>query len=415
MLYAGHVGTGFDARELARVMKRLDPFETDVCPFMTRPATNERPHWVRPTLVAEIKFTEWTADGMLRHPVYLGLRHDKKPRDVVREPQRHLRATTVRLKPDTTPNRTTVRLKRDATPDQQTHDATDTDGDKTDGQYVVSGFSRTLIDQLNAIEESRRDGVLLLPNADRPLVMKRYPNGIAGQAFYQHQVRHAPDGVRVETPRVASGVPQFVGGTLKTLLHMTQLAAISQDPWFSRVQSIEDADHVALDLDPAPGVTFDRVLDVARWIRDELDARGAIGLPKTSGADGLHIYVPLPPRMPYKVGLLFCQIIATIVTQKHPKVATIERSVQVRGARVYIDYLQNILGKTLAAAYSARASDYAGASAPLSWREVERGGRREDFTIRTVPARIEKVGDLWAALRTAKGVDWSRVTGKKAR
>src|SRR5205814_1415823 len=130
---------------------------------------------------------------------------------------------------------------------------------------------------------------------------------------------------------------------LKTLLWLAQLAAISQDPWFSRVQSIEFADHVALDLDPAPGVPFERVLDVARWIHDELDARGAMGAPKTSGADGLHIYVPLPPQTPYEAGRLFCQIIATIVAEKHPKVATIERSVRARGPRVYIDYLQNIL------------------------------------------------------------------------
>jgi bifunctional non-homologous end joining protein LigD len=251
--------------------------------------------------------------------------------------------------------------------------------------------------------------------ADRPLVMKRYPNGTSGQAFYQHRVPRAPDGVRVETPTVASAVPQCVGGGLKTLLHMTQLAAISQDPWSSRMPSIAYADYAALDLDPAAGVPFARVLDVARWIHDELDTLGVTGVPKTSGADGLHVYVPLPPGTPYKAGLLLCQIVATLVVGKHPKIATIERSVRARGPRVYIDYLQNILGKTLAAAYSARASDYAGVSAPLLWDEIDQGVRREDFTIRTLPARLKKVGDLWAALRTAKGVDWSRVAGRKTR
>lgn len=406
LIYAGHVGTGFDERELARLMKQLKPLETDECPFVERPATNERPHWVRPALVAQVKFTEWTADGLLRHPVYLGLREDKTPREVVRE------------------------------------------------QEPGIDSSRTLIDQLHAIEESRRDGTLLLPDgdrlnvtnlhkvfwpgekltkgdvlryyvqvaplilpvvADRPLVMKRHPNGISGQAFYQHQVQHAPEGVRVETPKTASAVPQFIGGDLKTLLHMTQLAAISQDPWFSRMQSIESADHVALDLDPAADVPFARVLDVARWIRDELHTLGVTGVPKTSGADGLHVYIPLPPGTPYKAGLLLCQIIATLVVEKHSKVATIERSVRRRGPRVYVDYLQNILGKTLAAAYSARASDYAGVSTPLSWDEVDEGVRREEFTIRTLPPRLKKVGDLWAALRTAKGVDWSRVAGRKTR
>jgi len=155
---------------------------------------------------------------------------------------------------------------------------------------------------------------------------------------------------------------------------------------------------------------------VARWIRDELDAIGARGVPKTSGADGLHIYIPLPPGTPYDAGLLFCQIVATVVEQKHPKAATTERSVKARGKRVYIDCLQNILGKTLASAYSARASEYAGVSTPVTWQEVDEGFDRQDFTIASVPVRLAKVGDLWAKLRTSKGVDLTRATkfaGKK--
>jgi bifunctional non-homologous end joining protein LigD len=246
--------------------------------------------------------------------------------------------------------------------------------------------------------------------ADRPLVMKRYPNGVAAPPFYQHRAEDVPKGVRVQTIGVAEKRQQIVGGSLTTLLYMTQLASISQDPWFSRVQSVPFADYVALDLDPSAGVTFDRVLEVARAIRDELEALGAVGVPKTSGADGLHIYIPLPPHTPYEAGLLFCQIIATVVSQKHPKIATVERSVRARGPRVYVDYLQNILGKTLATAYSARASDYAGVSTPLTWREVDRGVRREDFTIKTMPARLKRVGDVWATLRTSKGVDLSSVS-----
>src|SRR5439155_23116736 len=128
------------------------------------------------------------------------------------------------------------------------------------------------------------------------------------------------------------------------------------------------------------------------------------------GADGLHVYIPLPPGTPYDAGLLFCQIIATVVANKHPKAATVERTVSARGKRVYVDYLQNIQGKTLATAYSARASAYAGVSTPLTWQEVDEGMSREDCTIETVPARLRKVGDLWKALRTAKGVDLSRVS-----
>jgi bifunctional non-homologous end joining protein LigD len=193
-------------------------------------------------------------------------------------------------------------------------------------------------------------------------------------------------------------------------MYTTQLAAISQDPWFSRMPTPDHADVAALDLDPAEKLPFARVLDVARWIHDDLDRFGIRGVPKTSGADGLHIYIPLPPGTPYGAGLLLCQIIATMVAQKHPRAATVERSVAARGRRVYVDCLQNIMGKTLASAYSVRASAYAGVSTPLTWAEIERGVRREDYTLRTVPARLREVGDLWAPLAESEGTDLERVT-----
>jgi bifunctional non-homologous end joining protein LigD len=428
LVYVGHTGTGFNEKELARVMKLLKPHETRICPYAKCPKTNERPHWVRPELVAQIKFTEWTADGKLRHPVYLGLRDDKESREVHREEQSRLHAASkVRLvgaDPRVRPADTQVGRRED------------------------------LVDQLRAIESTRRDGILTLPDgatlkvsnlhkifwpkqkltkgdllryyvraapyilpavADRPLVMKRYPNGIDGQPFYQHRVDNVPPGVRVEVVKAAETRSQIIGGDLITLLYMTQLAAISQDPWFSRVQHPEFADYVALDLDPSDEVPFSKVLDVARWVRDELDALGSTGVPKTSGASGLHVYVPLPPNTPYEAGLLLCQIIATVVAHKHPRVATIERSVRARGARVYVDFMQNVLGKTLATAYSARASDYAGVSTPLSWQEVDDGVKREDFTIGTMPERLKQVGDLWTELRRAKGIDLSRVARYAAR
>ena len=247
--------------------------------------------------------------------------------------------------------------------------------------------------------------------------MKRFPNGIDGKAFYQQRSReeHPPKGVRIEMlpsdiePIKEEGEPdarRIVGGSLTTLLYMTQIAAISQDPWFSRIQSPLDADYVAIDLDPGEGATFAKVLDVARWVRDELDALDVPGVPKTSGSRGLHVYIPLPRHTTYESGLLLCQLVATIVATKHPRVATIERKVAARPrGTVYVDYLQNILGKTLATAYSARASEFAGVSTPLTWMEVDEGIDPRDFTIRTAPARFLQVGDLWSRLRTTKPVD----------
>jgi bifunctional non-homologous end joining protein LigD len=328
---------------------------------------------------------------------------------------------------------------------------------------VLGEPERSVIDQLQALEDARRDGVITLPNgdsikitnptkvfwpkqkitkgellryyaqvspyllpavADRPLVMKRFPNGIAGQAFYQQRTREEkpPPGVRIEIlpddldPIDEPDAKRLVGGSLTTLLYMTQIAAISQDPWFSRVGSARFADYVAIDLDPGEGATFKHVLDVARWVRDELAALGVPGVPKTSGSRGLHVYIPLPPKTTYESGLLLCQIIATVVAAKHPKTATIERTVRRRPrGTVYVDYLQNILGKTLATAYSARASDFAGVSTPLTWEEVDAGVDPAEFTIRTAPARFAEVGDLWARLRTSKPADLTAVVRKYGR
>ena len=129
------------------------------------------------------------------------------------------------------------------------------------------------------------------------------------------------------------------------------------------------------------------------------------GFPKTSGASGIHIFIPLRPGTPYEAGQIFCQIVATVVAEKHPKVATITRSVHARGQKIYVDYLQNIEGKSLACAYSARASEFAGASTPLTWKEIDEGVDPRDFTIRTLPDRLATVGDLWAPLLASKGVD----------
>jgi bifunctional non-homologous end joining protein LigD len=249
--------------------------------------------------------------------------------------------------------------------------------------------------------------VILPLLADRPLVMKRYPNGIGGKPFYQHRAPdRIPAGVRIE--RMTTGTetrPHLIGGELLTLLYTVQLASISQDPWFSRVNSADMIDHVALDLDPPDGLPFRKVLDAARWVRDELDALEAPAFVKTSGSGGVHVYVPMPRDTPYDAGLLYAQIVATLVARKHPKAATVERSLKARGRRIYVDYLQNGLGKTLASAYSARANEFAGVSTPLTWDEVDAGVKPQDFTVQNFAGRLESVGDLWAALRKSKGAD----------
>jgi bifunctional non-homologous end joining protein LigD len=239
---------------------------------------------------------------------------------------------------------------------------------------------------------------------------------VRGKAFYQQRApADVPPGVRVERLAVDTEVPsRLIGGSLITLLSMAQIAAISQDPWFSRVGALDDADHAVLDLDPMPGVPFATVVDVARWIHDELDRIGTPSVPKSSGATGMHVYVPLPPGTSYETGRIFCEIVAMLVADRHPRAATVERAVDARGRRVYIDYMQNFRGKTLATAYSARATDDAGVSTPLTWDEVDRGVDRQEFTIRTTRQRLGDVGDLWARLRKRPAADLRAAFGDAA-
>jgi bifunctional non-homologous end joining protein LigD len=456
LTYVGHTGTGFNQAELERVWKLLTAREIPTSPFSNRIKTNEPAHWVRPELVAQVRFTEWTADEKLRHPVYLGLRDDKRPDEVTRERrERRERGKTNHGGTKITENSFPEVSKEKASPKKKTPLAP-----LLRGSNFPDISASSVISQLRTLEDARRDGTIELPDgsrlgvtnlhkifwpkakltkgdllryyaevsplilpavADRPLVMKRFPNGVGGMAFYQQRSRQEkpPAGVRIETlpdeldPISEADARRFVGGSLITLLYMTQIAAISQDPWFSRVQSPLDADYTAIDLDPGEGTPFSRVLEVARWVHDELETLRVPAVPKTSGSRGLHIYVPLPPGTSYESGMLFCQIVATIIASRHPKAATVERTVRARPrGTVYVDYLQNILGKTLATAHSARASDFAGVSTPLTWEEVHAGVEPGDFTIVTAPARFREVGDLWARLRRSKPANLEAVFRK---
>ena len=435
--YIGHSGAGFTDAELGRVWKRLRPLETKISPFAPAPKTNQRPHWVEPTLVAEVKFTEWTADRKLRHPTYLGIRDDIAVASVKREPDTVIRGPQ-RSEAADRPASASRRRGKPASASRRRGKA-----HKTSARVPASAG---LLDQLDVLQDQGGNGVLQLPSgerlevsnlgkpfwpqlkltkgdlfrhyvragasilpvlADRPLVMKRYPNGIGGKPFYQHRAPgRIPAGVRVEPVTTDTETrPHLIGGELLTLLYTVQLASISQDPWFSRVGSAGMIDHIALDLDPPDDLPFRRVLDVARWVRDELDALKAPAFVKTSGSGGVHIYVPMPRDTPYGAGLLYAQIVATLVARKHPKAATVERSLKARGQRIYVDYMQNGLGKTLASAYSARANDFAGVSTPLTWKEVDEGVKPQDFTVQNFAGRLKAAGDLWAALRKSKGAD----------
>ncbi|HUF64368.1 MAG TPA: non-homologous end-joining DNA ligase [Gemmatimonadaceae bacterium] len=485
LVYAGHTGGGFSQQSLAEMYRLLKPLERSNSPFTTTPKTNETPHWAKPEVVVEVRFNEWTADGKLRQPIFLGVRTDKPATEVRREPdslQSGARGT-VRRKPATAKkaaarkseaeapakrkSAAVASAKRKSAADASTHKAAAKNsarksaakspsrntagrspnrklvGKERESAGAISALVKTpeakrVLAQLDELCDTERRGTLQFPGDrklsvtnldkiffpaerytkgdllryytivaglilpavnDRPLVLRRFPNGIEGPAFYQQKAQaETPEAVRVETVVNDAGEKQerMIGGDLLTLLYTIQLGAISVDPWHSRVPELDFADYAVVDLDPGPRAKFARVVDVALWVKEVLDELGLHAAIKTSGATGLHVYIPLPPRTPNDAATLVSQMIATRVAEEHPKEATIVRWVKQRGAStVYVDYLQNIKGKTLAGVYCVRAKDGATVSTPLSWEELDSSLDPRDFTIASAPDRFAAVGDLW--------------------
>ena len=435
LVYVGHTGGGFTRESLAAMAKRLARLERKSCPFSTPVRTNEKAHWVRPEVVVEVKFNEWTADSRLRQPIFLGVRDDKDPREVTREATSVQRGHGV-ARAAATRRRTGAAASVKSPPKKSAAKRT-----AKRSASAVSGTDARLEVELDAAEHERRDAHLTLGRGvtlslssldkvwfpgraggytkgdvlrhyvrvapfilpvmeDRPLVLKRFPDGINGEAFYQQKAPpNPPAGVRVDTIEDADGdrVERLVGGSLATLLYQVQLGTISVDPWHARVKSLGFADYSVIDLDPGPRAKFDRVVEVATWVKAELDRLGLRAALKTSGSTGLHIFLPLPARTSNEAALLIAQLVATRVASAHPREATVERTVSARPkATVYVDYLQNVLGKSVAAAYAVRARPGATVSTPLEWDELTSKLDPRDFTIGTVGERFARVGDIWS-------------------
>jgi bifunctional non-homologous end joining protein LigD len=435
-IYVGATGGGFTRQSLNDMYKRLKPLERKTSSFEETPKTSEKAHWVKPEVVVEVKFSEWTADRRLRQPIFVGVRDDKAAKDVEIEPPSVQRKT---IRGDVIAKRQArLNVPARAKVATQTLAPKDRPSRAKSVKPLERVDKKAIMGQLSAIEDAGGDGTLdfgggktlkisnldkvffpkekytkgdvmryytriedfILPTIrDRPLVLKRFPNGIDGESFYQQNASETtPPEVRVEVIEAAGGEKQrrFVGGNLLTLLYTIQLGAISVDPWHSRVGSLEYADYTIIDLDPGPRANFARVVQIARWAKEVIDGFGLHAAIKTSGATGLHIYLPLPPKTPNEAATLVAQMIATKVADAHPKEATIERSVKARGAAtVYVDYLQNIQGKTVAGPYCVRAKPGATVSTPLKWTELRDDLDPHDFHLGNAAERFEKIGDIW--------------------
>ncbi|MGB9181265.1 MAG: non-homologous end-joining DNA ligase [Pyrinomonadaceae bacterium] len=240
---------------------------------------------------------------------------------------------------------------------------------------------------------------------DRPLIMKRYPEGIRGLSFHQHDVNRAPEFVRTAEIDTEEGhaVDYIIGDNTATLLYMANLGAIERHPWHSRVRNLDHPDWVVFDLDPE-NVEFEEICAVAMTAKKILDGLGLESYAKTSGSRGIHVYVPCKPVHEYEEVARFAAHVAELITREHTDVATIERSLKKRKrSRIYVDHMQNARGKSVVAPYSVRPRAGATVSAPLEWSEVKRAKIRiQDFTIKNMVQRIEKKGELFQPVLKSK-------------
>lgn len=404
LVSVGHVGGGFERASLERVYKMMQPLKTDESPFAETPPTNEQVQWIQPKLVAEVKFAGWTRDAQMRQPIFLGLRDDKPPEECTFE---HALAAQAEVKKAEETTKSKAKRRGISMSLSQFVESSKLEGEiqvNVDGQVV----SLTHLDKPYWQKDGIAKGDLLryyaqiaptlLPYLEhRPLILKRFPNGIEAPFFFQHDLPNAPDFVRTEPleSREDRSIKYAVIDNAATLLYLTNLGTIEEHPWHSRVEDIEHPDWVVFDLDPEEA-EFDVVCQVAQAVRQVLEQWGLRAYAKTSGSRGMHILVPIEPRYRYAQTARFTERVAALVAKENPQTATVVRALSQRKAgRVYIDHLQNAKGKTIAAPYSVRARAGATVSAPLEWKEVKAGLRPQQFTLKTMPNRLREKGDLF--------------------
>jgi bifunctional non-homologous end joining protein LigD len=383
--WAGNVGTGFDDAEIKRLLARLKPLRREASPFAEVPkmprVRKDDVVWVEPKLVAEIRFAEWTHDGRLRAPVYLGLREDKEAEDVHREREA--------IAPEIKKGKRVLKLSNLDKP-----------------FWPEEGITKG-----DLLAYYRDVAPAILPHLkNRPFTMKRYPDGWQGKFFFQKDApKHMPDWIptrrfeastRDRPPKKRLIDFPLVNDEL-ALLWMVNMGCIDMNTWYSQVDKPSRPDWVLFDLDPSPDVGFPETIQVARLIKETLDLLQLTSFPKTSGSEGIHVLVPITRRHTYAEAREFSEIVAGAIARAHPGLATTEWT-KAKRRGVLIDSNQNGEGKTIASAYSVRPKAGAPVSTPLRWEEVNESLDPAAFTMDAVLTRVAREGDLFEGVLTAK-------------
>jgi bifunctional non-homologous end joining protein LigD len=385
--YIGNCGTGFSDASLKNLYEKFTSLKTDKCYFRIPPElswTKGKPVWIKPELVANIKFTDWTKEEVMRLPVFLGLREDKEPHEIVNEMKEISEPKTVKSHPVEEKEKT-VTLSGERVKVTNI------------GKIYWKNEGYTKGDLITYYQNIGR---IILPYLkDRPQSLNRYPHGIEGQSFYQKEMD--PDTIprwiktaKMESGTKPGGINYLICNDLATLVYMINLGCIEINPWHSTYRKPDYPTYLMLDLDPGE-ISFDAVTDTALVVKELCDKIKIPCYCKTSGATGLHIYIPLGAKYDYEQAKTFAEILAVLVHDRLPVTTSIERAVSKRKDKVYIDFLQNRRGQTIAAPYCVRPRALATVSTPLGWKEVNHKLSPGMFTIKNMEKRLKKMGDLW--------------------
>lgn len=423
--YVGKVGTGFTQKLQKEMMEMFRPLVVNKSAFGYEPDINKpsrfRPNppkavatWLKPELVCEVSFAEVTSDGVFRHPSFEGMRTDKKAKDVVRETAAETETVTAPesklvLAPKNSERKTLLN------PNEETqvkaicgHNIKFTNLSKV--YWPDEGYTKR--DMFNYYY---RMAEYILPYLkDRPQTLYRFPNGIYGKSFYQKDVKgKAPDWAKTYPYTTSDGEDKefLVGDNEDTLMWIATLGCIELNPWFSRIQNPDNPDYCVIDLDPAEKTTFEQVIHAACEVKTVLDELNIPGFAKTSGSTGIHIYVPLGARYSYDQSQMFGKLIVSIVHNRIPEFTSLERQIKNRKGNMYLDFLQNRPGATIAGPYSLRPKPGATVSMPLHWDEIRKGLTMKDYTIKNAVERVRAEGDLFAGA-LGEGIDMEKALAK---
>ena len=431
LVYAGHTGSGFTQKSLKETWDKLRPLITDKCPFSTKPKTNMPPTWVKPKLICEVKFQEWTQEHIMRVPIFLGLRIDKKVTEVKKEKEMKTekiknpvvegKKTEIRKQNSSGSKKEPASKKETRLPDKKMKIEKEWLGKDEENKIVKLNGHELKLTNLDKVywkkENFKKRDLLnyyyaiapyMLPYMkNRPQSLNRHPNGISGMSFYQKNVEgKVPDWAETFeefSESTNENVHYFVCTDEASLIYMANLGCIEMNPWHSTVKSPDNPDYCLIDLDPHE-IGFDKVIETAQAVKAVLDQLKIPSWCKTSGATGLHICIPLGAKYNYDQSRQLAELLVNIVHHEIPAITSVERNPSKRRRKVYLDFLQNRKGQTIACVYSVRPKPGATVSTPLFWEEVKKGLSPQNFTIKNLFERLKTEGDIFRPVYE-KGID----------